>query len=139
LSYAAAAYHHGGIYTQRLVDEAEDLGYLDPPHGIHLHIDVRCSFQEMGETQHARDAWHFDEAFLGWIWVEGPGRTEMRKPNGAVRTVPAATWIPYHRVEHRAPPQERRGWRYFMRILWCDSPGMHALQLTPTAPIEYLR
>jgi hypothetical protein len=134
-----AAYQQGGPHTNEVLSIAEKRGYLTPPHGVCLHIDVRCSFQERETTQHYRDAWHFDEAWLGWIWVEGPGRTQMRKPNGTERTIPEGEWVAYHGVEHRCPPQDKRGWRYFVRILWCDSYGQHLVQETPASPPRPIR
>ena len=136
---ALAAYQHTGECATKVLKEAEALGYLSPPQGVHLHIDTRVSFQEAGETQHYREDWHKDEAYLGWIFVVGPGPTQLRDRFGRLSEVPQGKWTAYHGVEHRCPPQPKRGWRFFIRVLWCDSPGQNATMDLPSSPVRWIR
>lgn len=103
----------GGKLTRELTKEAKEKGYFNTPKGLFPVVCVRCSFQEKGKFQHRRDEWHTDRAEWSWLWVDGPGPTELRSG-----PVPRRQFIEYSGQEHRCPPQEEPGWRYFYRILW---------------------
>lgn len=114
-------------YVRDVLDKAKVLGCIpeEPPPGIHIHVDVRCSYQTAGTFQHVRDAWHTDNAFLNYIYIEGESPTEVRR-GGKTWAVEPATWTAYHQLEHRCPPQKNAGWRLFLRVLWCcEAPHLY--------------
>lgn len=118
------ARQHGGALTQKLLNEAEENGWLNPPHVLYLHIDVRCTYQKSGDHQHTRTQWHQDGAKRAWLWVDGPGPTEFE--SGPVET---KKWHEYGLDLHRCPEQPEDGWRYFLRVIWSPNPPYRPLVL----------
>jgi hypothetical protein len=111
------AIKHGGELTRSLVQHASERGYLDAG-DLDVYVCVRCSYLNVGEHQHIRDEWHFDQADQGWLYVDGVAPTEVKFAMwNRTETVPLRTLFPYHGMEHRSPRTSEAGWRYFFRIL----------------------
>jgi len=116
---ASFAIKHGGALTRSLVEHAKERGYLDAEDGLEHQICVRCTWVDVGEHQHLRDDWHFDNAPMGWIYIDGhtPTQVKFATWGGRIEDVPLRTLFPYHEMEHRSPRAAEAGWRYFFRIL----------------------
>jgi hypothetical protein len=122
---ASLAWRSGGALTRSLLEHAKDRGYLEAGKGLEAQVCVRCTWLDVGEYQHLRDEWHFDNAEKGWLYVDGVAPTQVifQAFGNKVVTVPLATLFPYHGLEHRSPRAEEAGWRYFFRILHAKRGG----------------
>ena len=131
-SYAFAI-KHGGELTRKLANHAWERGYLKAERGYEAQICVRCTWVGVGEHQHLRDEWHFDNATHGWIYIDGVAPTEVKFDTwNRVETVPLRTLFPYHGLEHRCPRASEAGWRYFFRILHARRGGRNERVLLRT-------
>ena len=118
------ALKHGGELTRSLVYRCKERGYFEAETGLEPQVCVRATWQDVGEYQHHRDAWHFDNAKKGWIYIDGCNPTEVRFALwGTSEFVPLRTLFPYHGLEHRCPRQTEAGWRYFFRVLHAKRGG----------------
>jgi len=134
---------HGGERTKRVLHEAQAAGYFDCPDNMKVSICLRVSFQEAGEFQHNRTAWHYDRAYRGWVYIDGESPAEVmvdakegpftdthKDPGGDpfnIEPIPKATWVGHALLWHRCPVQAKAGWRYFIRVLWSPSSPSNKL------------
>ncbi len=121
------AIKHGGELTRKLVQHCIDRGYTE---GGVPSFSIRCSYLEVGEHQHIRDDWHYDQTDKGWLYVDGVAPTEVEFALWRRRyPVPLRTLFPYHGMLHRSPRTHEAGWRYFFRLLHV-APGYNSNSLS---------